>query len=97
MNERRLARVAISHELLIEMMTQDNFVSAVQTTKGIPKDSVFVHSYTDDASAQTYFVFEHPSFDVVEMGCVIPTLRIEHTRSFGRSAAAMMVLEGLPE
>jgi hypothetical protein len=91
MRERRLAKVVVTQELLIELLKQDFVVPVTKTTKGIPPDAVFLYSYTDDRAAQSFFVFEHPSFDAVELGSEIPIIRVEFTRYYGMAAIQLLI------
>lgn len=86
-----MAKVVITLELLFRLLTQDNIMTAARTTRGIPQDAVFLYSYTDDRRAETYLVFEHPSFAVIPPGSEIPTIRIEIMNYYGLEAIRLIL------
>lgn len=80
-NDRRLVRVGISFDLLLDMIrvgwkTPEGYI--VECIKGIPPDTVFIDCYTDWAYKTAYFVFFHPSFEIAEVGALLPEIPIEH-------------------
>jgi hypothetical protein len=91
MRSRRVAQVAITNSLLLQLLTQDNVITAVRTRKGVPSDAAFIYSYTDDKSGTSYMVFEHPGFDIVELGGYIPNLPVEFMRYHGTEAIKLLL------
>ena len=78
MNERRIAKIAISYEFLIELMTEGHEqIRPIRVIKGIPEGAVFLHSYFDFERAIGYMVFEHTSFEPVEPGKTIPIIDVQ--------------------
>lgn len=70
---KRLRRVIISPNTLGSFLTFDGMFKAVE---GIPKGSSF-RGFSFDALSNSFFVFiEHPSFDEIPEGDVIPMLDI---------------------
>ena len=77
--ERRLARIAISGDLLKDCITigcevRGNF----KCIKGIPKDAIFICSIFKDVEQITYLVFYHKSFTPVLIGQDIPIINVVH-------------------
>jgi hypothetical protein len=83
MHERRLARVAISFELLLDMMTEGyEVLGGVRVVKGVPKDAQFVFSQFDEDKLTAYLVFTHPDFAPIQPGQTIPDLPVNHWRYY---------------
>jgi hypothetical protein len=81
--DRRLVRIPISFPFLIEMMMQNNErrgTPLAECTLGLPEGATFINSYTDNAVAVAYMVFQHESFEVVEAGDELPILNVTYTR-----------------
>lgn len=76
MNKRHLAMVEVSNHLIIEMLTQGYKSNGFECVNGIPSDAVYVHSFTDEQRACTYFVFSHDSFPIVGLGGIIPIIDV---------------------
>lgn len=77
--ERRLARVPISFQVLIDMCAvgwKPN--GLLECIEGIPEGSVFIGSYSDDRTQCAYLIFSHPSFEIVPPGNSIPDVRVVH-------------------
>ena len=75
--QRRLARVVVSREWLVQLMREGlEFTGVRATTRGIPKDAVFSHAFTNNFRGDVSFVFAHESFDPVEMGEEIPEIEV---------------------
>ena len=80
MLERRLARVAISHDLLFDLMTEGHVnIRPWKVAEGIPSDAVFISSHFDERNMQAYLTFTHPSFHEVPVGSVIPFINVRVT------------------
>ena len=79
----RLKRVSISQELLQEMLTKGWRAGGpdqcVECTKGLPEDAEVVGSNYDHDRLIAYMLFEHGSFEDIQLGDVIPELLVEHT------------------
>ncbi len=72
MNERRLVRVALSFELLRDMMDEDYETPGIKTVKGLPSDAVMVGDGYDIKNHCVYLFFQHESFDLTPSGTEIP-------------------------
>ena len=80
MKERRLVRVAVSFDLLRDMMDEDYATSgAIKTIKGIPSDAVMITDGFDNVRQEAYLFFYHKSFDVVSPGEVVPSVSVSHS------------------
>jgi hypothetical protein len=71
-SERRYRAYNIPLEILLGEFPIDGYESNRRIVGGIPKDAKFVGAFSDNASMCVMFVFEHESFDLVEMGASIP-------------------------
>lgn len=80
MKERRLVRVAIYNEFLLEWLTQGHEITLVKTTRGLPPDATFISSQFDDRTLTAFLIFEHESFAPVLVGSEIPYFDIQFTR-----------------
>lgn len=73
--ERRLKRVGI-HVPFIDQLLRDghkfNWGSLVTVESEIPKDAQLVRIFSDETSDTVYFVYEHETFDRVQLGEIIP-------------------------
>lgn len=82
-HDSRLVVVPVTNELLIYMM-KEGYESdgVIKCTKGVPSDAIFIEAYTATNQRDVHFVFYHPSFDPVPIGCKFPevtvTLETEH-------------------
>lgn len=66
MNGRRLLAISISQQLFEQMVTTGFEVDyPIRCTGGIPAGAVLVGAYTEMPALNAYYVFYHPSFDVV--------------------------------
>lgn len=76
--DRRLVAVSVHIDLLINLMREgyrtDNPLRCIN---GVPDDAVFVGAIDDPRSLCVYYVFHHPSFDVVPEGVQIPVITVE--------------------
>ncbi len=80
MKERRLVRVAVSFELLRDMMDQGyRTPGAIKAVRGLPSDAVMTGDGFDVASQEAWLFFYHESFDIVPAGEVIPVVQITHS------------------
>lgn len=71
--KRRLVKVALSKDWLLDFIIQDNeIVGIVKTIKGIPKDAKFIGSTFDDTNLQACIICEHPDFRELQEGEQIP-------------------------
>ena len=77
--KRRIVRVGISFQLLVEMVKTD-WVSrnGVRCIEGIPPDAEFISSYVSQVEDCAYLVFYHPIFAEVSEGDEIPRVHIVH-------------------
>jgi hypothetical protein len=72
----RLARVAISTDLLTKMLTRGGVFTST-TARGLPAGARYVRCYDPPhVDGLIWFVFEHESFGEVPEGHVIPEARI---------------------
>ncbi len=81
---RRLVRVAVSFDYLLEMMKQGFRVGVrdvVECVQGVPADAICVGSDCDAFQPTAYLIFRHPSFSPVESDQAIPELTILFKRS----------------
>ncbi len=79
LGNRRLARVAISVDLLKDLITVNHEVRGnLKCVKGIPEDAVFIGSSFDDDRQIAYLIFYHQSFDLMPTGSSIPIIHIGH-------------------
>ena len=77
MKERRLARVAISQEFLVEMLREGyEQIRPMRVVKGVPKDAQLITGYFDYSTMIGYIVFEHEEFEPVQPGSEIPIIDI---------------------
>lgn len=84
--ERHLCSVTIHLDFVIEMITEgwkapSGSYGKVQCIKGLPKDARYIRQFYDPAYDNVCFVFEHPSFDLVPHGGIIPRMLIEYEQS----------------
>lgn len=69
MNERRLAKVCITQEFILMLLTEGyERIRPVRTVRGVPESAVHISTYYDHQTMYTYWVFEHPSFEPVPLG-----------------------------
>lgn len=80
---RRIVRVAMSSQLISDMMRVGWNVKNVSCVKGIPEDAIFAGASLDNSNLEVYMFFTHPSFDIVQEGCVVPIVQVVHR--FGSS------------
>ncbi len=71
----RLSKVAVSTELMMDIMTRGWNTQFTECVEGIPEDSKFSYSYSDDNTGRLYFVVEHETFLDLKIGDDIPELR----------------------
>ena len=71
MNKRRLVRVPVSLELLVELCKSGHEVS-VKVTDGLPENAEFVCSTFDATGLTAYLVFYSPLFEEVLPHAEIP-------------------------
>ena len=80
---RRVVRVDVHFELLVNMMSNDFTASGiVSNTKGLPPDSIFVGSAFDIRRMTASLFFAHKSFDPVIEGDEIPARSIEFSTDY---------------
>lgn len=70
----RIARVRVSSRFLLNIFTEGHEIHA-KVVSGLPEGAVFLYSIPTIDYIFIDFVFEHPSFDMVEMGQEIPRFR----------------------
>ena len=82
MNEgRRIVRVGMSFELLFDIMRLGYKIeNGIECIEGLPKDAEYLYAYVDNTNV-LYLVFQHSTFDEVELGAMIPEKRIVHRMS----------------
>lgn len=79
--ERRLKKVAITFQLMEQMLHQDYKVEhGIECVQGVPPDAILVGSYTDSVIMVGYLIFHHPSFDITPWGQVIPSIEVTHRK-----------------
>jgi hypothetical protein len=92
MRERRLVYVAVAFEFLLEMMAEGfTILGANKTTKGLPKDAVFISSRFDEKTMAAYLLFEHESFEPVLIGSEIPIIDIHMTKYYDPGAERLLL------
>jgi hypothetical protein len=74
--ERRLIKVYIDQDYLIQLMTTGANISAT-VIEGIPADATLITSNFDHERYAAYFIFQHESFPLVCIGCEIPVMNIK--------------------
>ena len=78
--EKRLARVDISHGLLTHLLTSgyiSDFGEKIRCSDGLPEGAKMVRSY--DSGQYVTLVYEHNTFDLVKYGEEIPPLDISYS------------------
>ena len=76
---RRMVRVGMSFDLLFDIMSKGYRIeNGIECIEGLPEDVEYVESYVDSLTRILYLVFRHPTFRKVELGEVIPEIRIVH-------------------
>jgi len=75
-----LVKVAVSYDFVLDMMKRSFVITKKGTRciKGVPSDAIFIRSYDDPMRGCVYYVFSHPSFETVQLGCEIPEFKIVH-------------------
>ena len=78
----RLARVRISQELWQDWMTEGYKSGGFKCDKGLPEGAEFLYFARDDRAnyGDLSMVFQHESFDNVELGNMIPEIDVWFTR-----------------
>lgn len=77
MSDRRLKAIQVANPLLLDMMrTGYKTPPGLEVISGVPMDAVFVADFFDMQSQVTCFVFEHPSFEPVPLGAIIPRIDV---------------------
>jgi hypothetical protein len=72
-NGRRLLAISITQRLFAQMITTGfEFNVPVRCIDGLPADAVLVGAFTEHPECNAYYVFYHPSFDVVPEGERMP-------------------------
>ena len=72
-NSRRLMAVPVTVCLIVDQVKQGwRLDCIVECIEGIPKDAVYIRSFTDYMSETVYFVFYHPTFSPVPLDEEIP-------------------------
>jgi len=80
---RRIVRVGMSFPLLLDIMGRGYRTGGeIECTEGLPPDSEYVSAYTDDRTGTLYMVFQHPSFESIEVGGLIPEVCIVHKKIY---------------
>ena len=80
---RRLVRIGMSFPLLFDIMQKGWCTGGeVECIEGLPEGSEYMYSWTDDSTGVLYLVFQHPSFEMVELGEMIPEMRIVHKKTY---------------
>lgn len=69
--ERRLVKVPISKELILALCKPQEGLR-IDVVEGIPQDADYVDVYEDCSMDCLFLIIKHPSFEVVELGSVIP-------------------------
>ena len=78
--ERRLVRVAVSFDLLRDMMDEAYEThGTIRNASGLPSDAVFITDGFDQSRQIAYLIFYHESFDIVPHGVIVPEIPISHT------------------
>ena len=96
MNERRLVRIAVSFELLRDMMDENYETPGIlKTVKGLPSDAVMISDGFDTLKQQAYLFFYHESFDIVPAGDVVPTKTISHGADYTHTDLLRRWREGI--
>lgn len=70
----KLAKVAVSTELMMQIMTQGWNTQSTACESGIPEGSELAYSHIDDDNGMLYFVIQHESFEDLRPGDMIPQL-----------------------
>ena len=79
--ERRLVAVPISNDYLIDMLREGfHWKHEYKCITGVPKDAVMVTDYFDYMAQRAMIVFYHPSFEIVQEGCILPVLNVCYER-----------------
>ena len=80
-NDRRLVFVAVSFELLSEMVYKGYKVeNGIECVEGLPDGAVCVGSFFDWQSMTGYITFQHKSFPIIPLGSIIPIVRVSHRK-----------------
>lgn len=74
-NGRRMVRVALSPHL-IRMMAQEGYELHRKCVKGLPADAEWFGEVFDQLSCRVFFIFRHPSFELVPFNMELPTLDV---------------------
>lgn len=70
-SDRRLVKVQVANEYIIEMMRRSFVITrkGTRVIKGIPSDAEFIGCFPDPNNDYScFFVFRHPDFEVVPQG-----------------------------
>ena len=78
MQGRRIARVPISFEALVKIMTNGWEAKHTKCVKGLPDGAEFVGSTFDIDRLVVYLYFSHKDFQLVAEGSPIPNLEVIH-------------------
>jgi hypothetical protein len=82
MKERRLVRVDISFDLLINLMSEDyESGGIIKTIEGLPDDAEFVGSAQTTTNTVTLF-FHHDSFEPIPIVSQLPLIMPTHLRDY---------------
>lgn len=82
---RRLRRVGIHTDLLVEMLTTDWTVgrdSIVTCVDGLPKDAKWIREGYDPLTGSWQIIFEHESFEPVPPNEIIPYKHIAYREDY---------------
>lgn len=72
--DRRLVQVPVGLDWLLDAIRQGHILNnQLECVEGIPQDAIFVGAVSDHVALSVYFVFYHPSFDVVPVSEAPPT------------------------
>lgn len=72
--------ILISPELLRQTITEGYFTEEFMCSKGLPPDAAFVRGYYDPQQNCFGAVFEHPDWELVVDGELLPFLDVEFRR-----------------
>jgi len=72
---RRVVCVNVSINIIKNLITQDVRIESSMVERGIPQNAKFINIFNN--STIVCLIFEHPNFDVVYPGEVIPVLNLK--------------------
>jgi hypothetical protein len=73
--------VEVPAEMIGNLLTKAT-ETHVKILEGIPTSAVFISGYYDTAEETAYLIYFDDSFPEVELGCVIPRMRVVINRLY---------------